>query len=226
MDGVAILMPFAAHGDDYREAARWYVERRLVAHFPWPVCIGDSDLPWSKGTALARARSSTTADVLVIHDADVLVAPDALLAAVTAVRGGSAWAIPHALVHRLDQAVTDQLLAGGDFPPAIPRYMRQPYRGYEGGGITVVSAAVWDECPVDPRFIGWGGEDEAWAWALGCMYGPAWRGSADLWHLYHPHPDPNARHVSTPQSHLLWRSYRAHRNRPDLMRGILDGARA
>ena len=226
-----VMIPVDGDLDDQPERlAAWKFVHRELEVRDYKIVTADTERgsPWRKGVALAYAREGAAifdAELLIVHDADVLVSAEALAAAVSAVEAGAAWAMPHRLVHRLDEATTDAILGGGNFPPTEPSYARKPYTGFQGGGITVLRAETWDDCPVDHRFIGWGGEDEAWAWALGCLYGPPWRGDADLWHLWHPHPEPNARHVSTPQSHVLWRAYRAQRNRPDLMRRTLDGAR-
>lgn len=226
---VVVLVPLSENLDGHRRSAWKYSREHLQSEHPsWAIEIGYSpEQPWSKGLALADARRYVEADVFVVHDADVMVEPDALERSVALVAAGERWVVPHGDVHRLSESYTASVLAGA--PISLPRpdqLDRQPYAGYSGGGITVVSAATWDECPVDPRFTGWGCEDEAWAWALGCLYGPPVHGNAALWHLFHPHPAPGARHGTNPASHLLWRSYRAHRNRPDLMRAILADARA
>jgi len=54
-----------------------------------------------------------------------------------------------------------------------------------GGGCTVVRRDVYESCPLDPRFKGWGQEDAAWGVALTAMYGPPWRSVEPLWHLWH-----------------------------------------
>ncbi len=220
----AVLMPLSLVGQDSidRQRARDFVRDRLREAVPsMPIVVGRCDAnDWSKGKALARARSYTDTDVLIVHDADVFVDPEALLDAIDIVKHHAPWAIPHREVFRLTHAATEQLYDGVQ----TASYARYPYVGYVGGGITVVRAEVWDECPVDPRFMGWGSEDECWGWALRCLYGDPWRGDAPLTHLWHEPLTTRSGHNEGPDGPDLRRAYRAAKNRPDRMRVILDGA--
>lgn len=222
----AILVPLSRDLAGHRLAAWRHVRSVISERGELYYGFSDPGPGWSKGTAVAQARAQTDADILVVHDADVMVSAEALEAAVSAVRDGAPWAIPHREVYRLAQLATITALTDTS-PTGVASGTdldRPPYVGYAGGGITVVRADVWDACPIDPRFTGWGSEDEAWGWALGCLYGHPWRGISPLIHYYHPHAAPGARRATSPEAHLLWRSYRAHRNRPDLMRDIVAQA--
>lgn len=126
-----------------------------------------------KAKAIFDALAQTDADVLVIADADVW--SDGIGEAVAAVEQGDAsWGIPHWLVKRLREDGTEE---------------ERPYPGIEGGGIVVLPRGVMLACPPDPRFVGWGQEDESYGVALTHIYGPPWRGNADLLHYFHP-PQP------------------------------------
>ena len=65
---------------------------------------------------------------------------------------------------------------------------RNPYPGMVGGGIMVIRRDVYEQCPLDPRFLGWGQEDASWGAALTRLHGLQ-RGTGDLWHLWHE-PEP------------------------------------
>lgn len=220
---VAVLVPLSEQLDAWRQQAWWLVRRRLGA-IGWPVLVGLADADaWSKGLAVAHAREQAGgADVVIVHDSDVVVNVEALRAAVRAVAGGDAeWAVPHETVYRLDKATTSLFTARGELPH-VRRLARPAYRGVRGGGCTVMPTEVYDETPLDPRFVGWGGEDEAWGWALHGLHGAPWRGDAPLFHLWHPHAAPGAQRPPAVESAELRRQYRNARHVPRLLRAVVQ----
>jgi hypothetical protein len=208
---VDVIIPWRPGCPD-RERALEYVLRRwdLAGHF---VTLAENRTgPWNKAAAVMPAAWRSAADVLVIADADVWcddIEPSLELVA----SGRRRWAVPHGRVHRLDQAATDELLAAGTFPTP-DRLAERPYRGHPGGGIVVIDRATCLDVPLDPRFVGWGHEDDAWALALGRLAGAPGRGTAPLWHLWHP-PQPRLnRRVGSRDSQIHFRRYvTAARNR-------------
>lgn len=235
MGTAAALVPWWLTVDDPHRAAAWdYVSARLSPQLPVYMGGAIRQGQWSKGAAVeyardalrsAVARGAPDADVYVVHDADVVVHPEALTAAVEVVaRGQAAWAVPHGTVRRLSEQRTALVLAGEAELETSRQFTRYPYTGIAGGGITVVRADVYEDCPIDARFLGWGAEDECWGWALNVLHGPPWRGDAALWHLWHPHPAPRSRHGTSKASHDLWLAYRHARRTPARMREVLNGA--
>ena len=120
----------------------------------------------------------------MLHDADVWC--DGLPEAVSAVADGHSWAIPHRQVYRLSKDGTDAYLRR---QPWKFKLDQQPYEGMLGGGIIVAQRDVLLRVPIDPRFIGWGQEDESHGMALWTIEGAPWRGTSDLIHLWHPPQD-------------------------------------
>jgi hypothetical protein len=215
-----IVVPYR-ETDDHRAIALGVVLHHLEL---WPMVYvsRDEDGDWCKARAVRAALDAhPEAEVVVIHDADVLVQTAHLASAMRAVYDGALWAVPHRLVHRLDRLTTIEFIEAGMLPEHT-RLVRPPYVGVAGGGITVVRRDAYDGCPLDPRFVTWGSEDEAWGWALSTFYGPPWRGDADLVHLYHPHAAPGARRSIRMESEKLWRAYRAYRGEPRFMRELID----
>jgi hypothetical protein len=170
--------------------------------------------------ALTAAVGHSSADTLVIADADVWC--DGLPEAVAAVETGADWAIPHAEVLRLTGDGTKAFLRGAD-AHSLP--LDQPsYGGIEGGGQIVLKRATYVNCPIDPRFAGWGQEDEAWGTALRALYGPPWVGTASLVHLYH---EPQVRLDRKRGSVAGWelrRRYLKARYDQDAMRDLIKEA--
>ena len=194
------------------------------AHPAWPVTVAPAPGgPWCKAAAIAPAAAAAAdADVLIIADADVWT--DGLAAAVDAVTSGlTPWAIPHRLVHRLTPAATDRLL--NDRPVKLVEHDERPYAGIAGGGIVVLTRAALAATPMDPRFTGWGQEDQAWGVALHVLHGLPWRGDADLLHLWHPPQQRATRKIGSPEGQALHRRYLRARRDPAQMRALLQEAR-
>lgn len=195
----------------------------------YEIVEGDCSGLWCKAEAVADALSKASGQTLVIADADVWCA--GVPQAVEAVRRGSGWAIPHYQVLRLTRPATAHVMSAGQWPGrgtmirtqggAIPAYAQRPYPGRPGGGIVVLSRASYQRVPLDPRFKGWGQEDESWALALGTLLGPPWRGTADLWHLWHDPAPRQSREVGSQASLNLHRRYVTANRQPARMQALV-----
>lgn len=224
---VAVIVPLQIDGL-YRQLAWQREVEPYLAQFGWPIHVAPGvDDGWRKAEAIARKVRDVDADVLVIHDADVLMHdPGAMRDAVAAVESGEPWAVPHMDVYRMDETTTDRLYTHGYFPP-MRMLEREPYPGVAGGGVTVVRDDVWQDCPMDRRFVGWGGEDVAWGCALECLYGPPIRYEEPLIHLWHPSQarDERQRGPRTLDGQKLVTAYRRAKRSPAHMRKVLTAAR-
>lgn len=227
--GVSVLVPWRPDGG-HRDAAWNHLRARWEQRHPgWQVVTGAApDGPWCKAAAVADALTRAAGELLVVADADVW--SDGVQDAVTAVAGGAPWAVPHWHVHRLTEAATAAVLAGGRMEGEVGgsrwrRVERQPYPGYPGGGMVVLPRALYGQVPLDPRFAGWGQEDECWAAALKTVAGVPWRGGADLWHLWHPPQRRMTPRFGSREGRELYRRYQAART-PAAMRELLAEARA
>lgn len=222
---VAVVVPWAG-GCPHREAAWSWVSDRYAA-LGLPVIEGVStDTPFSRSQAILDGASRTDADVLVIADADVWI--DDLSPAIHEARAHG-WSVPHRLIHRLSGSSTTEVLAGADWH-GLPlstdnRQDCKPYKGNETGTLVVLTRDVLEHVPPDPRFVGWGQEDEAWGVALRTLIGKPWRGDADLVHLWHPPAERLNRKIGSPASKQLARRYLAARNTPDAMAALVEEGR-
>lgn len=191
--------------------------------------------PWVKAWAVASAvQGIAPTDLLVIADADLICY--GLDRAVQAVDAGIApWAVPHRRVQRLTEQATQVVLDGGDLPAPPSAQLRSTHRpramdptleiteshnGTVGGGLVVLPWELYQVCPLDPRFQGWGQEDASWGLALTTLAGHPWRGTADAWHLWHPPAQRLRRAVGSVESLALLRRYRAA-NTPDKVKSLL-----
>lgn len=217
MADVSVVIPFTSD-EPWRVRARdhvvdWY--RR----FGWETVEGTCPDPWRKAVAIADAVSRSAGDVLVVADADCVC--DGVARAVAAVEGdGAAWAMPHLMVHRLDVVATEGVYAGVDPAVTVTRVQR-PYRGWPGGGVVVLPRATWDRVPMDPRFVGWGQDDETWAMALTTLAGPCARLAADLYHLWHPPAPRQSRRWGSAANRALYGRYRAAAGLPVRMAALV-----
>ena len=219
---VAVIVPWR-ETDEHRAAA-WahHRHRWRTAHPDWQIIEGRPPTgPWVKALAIADGLTRTDADILILADADVWC--DGVALAVDQVAAGAAWAIPHHHVYRLTADATAAVLAGG---PLGGRLDRKPYRGFAGGGLTVIHRDLLERAPLDHRFVGWGQEDQAAAYSWHTLGGAPWRGRADLWHLWHPPQRRWSIQWGSQASHALWRRYRAANGNTDRMTALIAEARS
>jgi hypothetical protein len=220
--GVTVVVPWRG-GCIHRERAWvWVLARYTETHPEWTVVLVEAPAgPWVKAAAVMPVVTALDEQAIVIvADADVWC--DGLGNAVRNVEDGAAWAIPHQHVYRLDQGATGLVLDGAD--PAklgVEHYAERPYIGVAAGGLLVARAGTLTDVPLDPRFVGWGGEDHAWGYALTALHGEPERHDAPLWHLWHPaQPRLDRRHGSN-ASAALRRRYRAARTDVEAMRQLV-----
>jgi hypothetical protein len=173
---------------------------------------------WVKASAVNPAVEETAAEIVVLHDADVWCG--GVSVAVDAVAEGAPWAVPHRLVHRLTELGTAAVLDGDAF--VGQSLIQAPYQGVAGGGIIVAPRDTLQRVPLDPRFQGWGQEDEAHAFAMRSLVGDPWRGRADLFHLFHP-PQPRwTRRRGSPENWRLRGRYLSAKRDPRAMGALID----
>jgi hypothetical protein len=182
--------------------------------------------PWRKALAVQDGVDRTDGDRLVIVDADVWPSPWHTF---EALRSDRPVVVPHHTVHRLTEAGTTMLITGQPVPYEHERHGQ--YKGRVGGGVIVIDRTVYNEVPFDPRFEGWGHEDDSWNRAITILAGKPLRLDGDLWHLWHPPQERVDRGHGSPQSVALERRYmtatHAARKQGDLapMRALVDEAR-
>lgn len=219
MTDVAVIIPHGGHEDEHRAASREWVLAHYRKHHPdWPVILGHSSTPWSKGDAVVDGIAQTDAALLVIADADSFVDPDTLRDAVK-LAADEPWAIPHGQVYRLNLEETARVLKGAR--PRRRHLARSAYLGLAGGGIIAIDRNRYaDAGGIDRRFLGWGGEDLSFGLAATTLIGPPARLDAPLWHLWHPPATTNLRGSPESEAHVL--RYQCAFGNRRLMRALVD----
>lgn len=221
---VAVVVPFDP-GEPHRDRNwAWARARWADTHPDWSIVEGRCGAEgWSKGAAVADAVARADAEILVVADADVWC--DTVGAGVDKVDAGASWVIPHRHVHRLSPSAT-QLVVDGREPNRRLGYAQRPYLGVEGGGLVILPARTAIDVPIDPRFVGWGGEDISWGWALRTLAGPPVRLRGDLWHLWHPPQERRNRRRGSEESEALAGRYRRALGAAGDMRALVDEGRS
>ena len=191
---VDVIIPTSETNDEPRRDALRYVTGLYERVYPlWRVILGICPPgPWSKALAVADGLKRSDAEIIVVADGDVW-SPTIGTAVCDGLRTNK-WSQPHRWVRRLDEQATadtyNGVLGPGRWDGAL--LDRREYAGFLGGGIVALHRETYDDCPLDPRFEGWGHEDESWAAALRVLHGERWVTPAGrLWHLWHPPADRN-----------------------------------
>lgn len=217
-ESVSVLVPFRSDDGGPRDANWTFLRGQWEMHFPWwQVVEGHCpDGPWIKALAVRDALVRAGGDILCIADADVWT--DGVEDAVAAL-SMHRWAVPHTRVHRLSREASSDVLAG---LPIEEDNLEEPvYTGVLAGGMTVIRRSLYEEAPLDPRFVGWGQEDWSAALAWRTLGGKPWRGLDDMWHLWHPPMPRKNRAVGSDESAALYRRYMNASYNPTKMRQIL-----
>ncbi len=220
MSPAVIVVPWRYAAE---RAPLWdFVSRHLRERYPeFPIIQATcEDGPFNRSECIVRGALKTDAEVLIVHDADVVLNDD-LRRSVERVRRSHGWSVPHRLLHRLTAEATSEALSGAPLRSGMPT-VQKPYKGNATGTLVVINRELALAVPPDVRFRGWGQEDEAWWCALDRIAGKCHRASADLFHLWHPPAERMNRRFGNADGKALLRRYeRAYRS-SKIMQQILD----
>jgi GT2 family glycosyltransferase len=171
-------------GDPWRERSFRYVCDHLHA-LGLVALPADSDHePFSRAGSRNRAvRQASKADVVILHDAD-MVAPDYEEMAELALETGQ-MVVGFSDYRPLDRATTEQVIAGAEPFSATPVSVLTNFS--VGGIIAITPDAWWAAGGMDERYVDWGCEDFAFANAAGAALGPVLRVKQPAVHLWHEH---------------------------------------
>ncbi len=215
---VAVLIPFAGDCPYRKVAFDWVRGRYISAGFDVVIGNGDADR-WCKADAVHDALTRTTAELLVVADADVW--SDELPQAIAAVEAGAKWAIPHRQVWRLTKDSTPTFMADPGLHPGT----EETHTPMLGGGLVVIARDRYLDTPLDPRFVGWGGEDQAWGLALRTLHGPPEQIRGRLYHLWHPPQQRRSRVRGSVENTALVARYGERQDDPAGMRALIEEAK-
>lgn len=181
----------------------------------------DQSRYFCKARAVNNAAKLAQGDVFFIADSDVVFDID-LIDRVEQASASHPWIVPFTYGRRLTLDATRRLVEQG-LPAKLPVSQEDFIEAinYPGVLLNVVSKeAFWDVKGYDERFIGWGGEDEAFAAALDTICGLHYRLEGDIYHLWHPPAVPEPELYSN--NFNRYQLYRSAYQNLDQMRSLID----
>lgn len=236
MKNVSLLIPYRP---DYgpRDKIFHWVKNYYEELMPQiELCIGECDTElFSRSQAINNAAKKATRDVFVISDSDIIYEPSLIYKSIEQLNN-YAWVIPYQRIHYIDEQSTNQLLKEKPICPTkielianIVDATNSPlYDGYIfTGGINVLPRKDFEFIGgFDERFLGWGGEDDAFNAAMSTLCGHYGRLDTDIYHLWHP-PAPGSHystkdHTNLNENKKLALKYQSANGSKELMQQILE----
>lgn len=186
---VSILLPFKTDNGPREKAFKWVKQYYQETIPNGEICIGTCNNSFfSKSIAVNNAAKIATRDIFIIIDSDMFCDPT-LIARSLKLLNKYPWVIPYKNVHYLSQDTTMRVIAEPpNWPLKIDISENITKMSDAFGGINIVPRKYFEEVGgFDERFKGWGGEDDAFCFALNTMVGKFKRLDSAIYHLWHPH---------------------------------------
>lgn len=189
---IAVIIPFTSD-DGHRNAAAlivkafWHTEFPTVPNHRQEVQIilaPDTQQPFSRAQAINDAAASTTADILVINDADSLCEPEAVQRAVLQATLDPGLVRAYTHYKRLTKEATEALTPSTYLDAWQGPFDWEMENAHAHGCVAVRRECFEQVGGYDPKFRGWGYEDLA-AEMLYDAHWPDRRIDGTLVHLWH-----------------------------------------
>jgi predicted glycosyltransferase involved in capsule biosynthesis len=221
---VSILLPFKADNGIRSAVLQWVIGYYNKVMPGVEICIGEnSDEPFSKCKAINAAARKATRSVYVLADCDVVYDPDLIVEALHLLQQAP-WVIPFNRVLDISKEKTEELLhMEPDWPlPLVEADCKEGYMiEWFAGKINIFSREAFQNVGgVDERFVGWGGEDDAFLMAMNTLCGPFTRLNRTIYHMWHPYVGPNNNPHYNANVQLLYSYQLAYGNQEAMQRLI------
>ncbi|ANY71407.1 galactosyltransferase-related protein [Paenibacillus ihbetae] len=226
-EDVSVLIPYQPDGGPRDEAFRYVKEFYRLLLPEAEVCVGD--LPeherFSRSKAINKAAASATGNRFIIADGDLIYDPKKIREAVRRLEDHE-WIIPFTSITRLTLNNSQSILRTEVcWPPKIELESHPQDARFFVGGLNLVTRKAFEAVGgYDERFVGWGGEDEAFAYSLDTIVGKHIRLDGNLLHFWHPFvgPEGNPNYES---NYALYHRYKAVLGKPEEMRRLIEEKR-
>ncbi|TLS37470.1 glycosyltransferase family 2 protein [Pseudalkalibacillus caeni] len=190
MERLSILIPYKSDKGPREKVFKWvckFYERNLSQA---DIYIGESSTKiFSRAQSINHAAQAASGNVFVITDGDIVCRPETIMEAVKQLHH-SPMVIPYSNILDLTKESTYQTINGSAEWPGIskPRFkVRFKGKAYTLGGINIVKRDCFEAVKgFDERFIGWGGEDDAFAFSIKAVCGKYQRLNNVVYHMWHP----------------------------------------
>jgi hypothetical protein len=184
---VSIVCPLRAGFGHDRNAAWTTAHVNALLGGDAEIIFGESpDGPFCRSAAVNEGVARATGDVIVIQDADAVPTREGITQAMVAVADGK-WARPFHNVLGLERGYSEsirEMAPGSDIAFRMDRVTHQ--MPSNPGMICLMRRDDYLRIGgMDERFLGWGGEDEAFAFCAGLLLGRSVRVRALCGHLWH-----------------------------------------
>jgi N-terminal domain of galactosyltransferase len=190
LNSFTIIIPFHSK-DPYRQKAYEYVLNYYKRQFPEAKIItasGGGEL-YSKSKAINRAVLKSNTHYLAIIDGDIICPKEQIMSGLRLL-DHSPLVIPYTDVIDLTKQASQKLYTGSDMlESSVKRYgkKRSSKNSMPVGGINLIKRSCFLKVKgFDERFIGWGGEDDAFVATTNTICGPSKRLAGPVYHLWHP----------------------------------------
>lgn len=218
---ISFIIPFRPK-DKVRLNNFNYVKAYIEKTFPGcELIVADSPFAsFNRGAAINEGVKQSTGDILVFHDADMLITRDQLDGAITHLHSlVCSYAVPFSSVHYISKEETARVLSGDKIPFIDELDLERKYEAPSRGGINVLFRDKF--IPFDTRFCGWGFEDSAFAVCMKTYYGAIKHVFSPALHLYHiDECDSNS--LEYKKNAELCRRYEALEGKPEKLRRLIN----
>lgn len=220
-DKVDVLIPFKPDGAERDRIFRW-VHNRWTTIFPWVnVIVGEDDsTPFNRARARNIAFNNSTADYLVIADADTFAPRKTLEQAFMLLfENRRDWVFPFSVYYNANKEYAEFVLNQDvDYDP-VEEEISYDHRLTDSDSAFLMLSREAYECVngYDERFVGWGGEDRAFRASLDVLWGGHRRVSGYCVHIWHPR-DLDFEQPDWPQNRVLMQRYEKARRVEDMIR--------
>jgi len=206
-----VLVPYRADGG-HRDRLWRHLRDNYWKRLPYRVIVGTHDSgPFNRSAAINYAARQVDWDIAVIADSDTWVPVHNLEAAIATAADTGQLTSALTAVAELDQHCTEEILDGHFDITALGIDRIRNGNLDTQSSILAVPRAMWDNIGgFDERFVGWGGEDNAFWRAATILAGHPQRIPGLAFHLWHlPASTAQERRASPEyQANLIrWKHY-------------------
>lgn len=187
------------------------------------VYADDPHPDFNRGRALNAGVAQTDGDLLAFVDADLIISGEAFRAGLEAVENGAAMVVPFTRREELTEVATARVLVGySPWGPWKPDDLDFVFDQRGTGGINILTRETFEAAGgFDPRFIGWGYEDSAFADAVETLVGRVEWLTGTAIHLWHPLDPTRSNPTLAAAGAELCKHYMAAWGDKDAMRALI-----
>ena len=228
LENVSIIIPFQSDNGQREKVFKWIKQFYASVMPKAEICLGlmnGEEINKSKAVNLAAKKA--TKDIFVIADADVVYDPNLILQAIKLIENGEAFVVPFTEVYNVEQKGTMSLLKK---KPSWPLDIKSEeysksnwlYEGFAGKLIVISRKNFEAVGGFDERFIGWGGEDDAFSHSVQTICGKLVNIKGELFHLWHAASSYETNPHGQENGILLGRYERASGNKKKMIQIIKE----